>query len=186
MTRLFSLSLFLVLLSACSGLTPNEKEAQRQERQDMAEETIKLLLLDNEELQADLNTSVGYLATSWKVTKVPFVGFGGGYGILVDSRTKEKTYVNVSRFDIGGGWGVRSYHNLLVIQSQEVYEEIKNGTFTFQGGAEVAAGTAATGGSSSGLNSDFKLYTHLDGGGSATATVRVLIVSVDDELAQTK
>jgi len=157
MMKVFIISLSLLLLSACSGLTPKEKELQRQERQDMVAQTIKVLLQKNENLQADLDSSVGYLATSWKVTKVPIFGVGGGYGVLVDSKTKEKTYVNVNRFDIGGGWGARSYHNLLVIQSKEVYEKIKSGTFVFQGGAEVAAGTASVGGSSSGLNTDFKL-----------------------------
>ncbi|RLA72358.1 MAG: hypothetical protein DRG78_23940 [Epsilonproteobacteria bacterium] len=163
-------------------MTLEQKVEARQDRDMMAKATIDALLKENDDLQKNLDSSAGYMVTNWKVTKVPVVGAGKGNGIIVDSKTDEKTYVKVSRYDIGGGWGARSYKNLLVVQDQEIFEDLKTGTTQFEAGAEVAAGTVGVDGGSSSLNKDYKLYMLLDGGGSATATARILRMSVDTEL----
>ena len=175
-----------VLMSGCAQLSVDEKREARSERDAMADKTIAKLLTEQEDLQANLDSAAGYMVTNWKVTKVPVVGAGSGNGVIVDLKTKERIYVNVKRFDVGGGWGAKSYKNLLVVQSQELFDRLKTGTAHFEAGAEVAAGTAAVDGSSSALNTDYKLYMLLDGGGSATATARVLKLNIDEELTLEK
>jgi len=180
-TWLLSVAL-LLMIGGCSQLTPEQKVEARQDREKMAEETISELLKENDDLQANLDSSAGYMVTNWAVTKVPVLGGGKGTGLIVDSKTNEKTYVNVSRYDIGGGLGTRKYNNLLVVQDQEVFDDLKMGVTQFEAGAEAAAGTSGAEASSSSLNKDYKLYVLLHSGGSATATARMLRMSVDKEL----
>ena len=178
-------TLFLsIFISACAQLSVAEREEARSERDSMADKTITTLLAEREDLQENLNSAVGYMVTNWKVTKVPVVGAGSGNGVIVDLKTKERIYVDVKRFDIGGGLGAKSYKNLLIVQSQELLNNLKDGHVHFEAGAEVAAGTATVEGSSGALNEDYKLYLLLDGGGSATATARALSLSIDKELTK--
>ena len=90
----------------------------------------------------------------------------------------------VSRFDIGGGWGARSYKILMVIESQEILDRLDNGTWEFQAGVEASAGSAAAEGTSGALNEGFKLHVLSDGGASATATARVIRIKMNSKLTE--
>ena len=173
------LTMALLLFSGCAKLSVDEKNVARVEVDKMAQTTIEKLLKDDPSIQAELDRCVGYAVVNWKVTKVPVFGAGGGNGVIVDKDNNKKFYIDVSRFDIGGGWGARSYKNLVIVFDREVLDEAKGGDFKFEAGAEVSAGTAAAGGGSGGSE---ETVTHvlIDGGGSATATVRYMNSSLSD------
>ena len=117
-----------------------------------------------------------------KVTKVPVIGAGGGDGVFVNNEMNKRIYFTVSRFDIGGGWGVRSYKILLLLETQEMLDKLQNGTWEYQAGVEASAGTAAAEGSSGALNEGYTVHILSDGGASATATVRVIKIKVNSNL----
>ncbi len=167
---MISLLFFLV---ACSTLSLTEIEKKRKELDEMAATTIDALAEEDYALQKELDESLGYAVANMKVTKIPIVGAGGGEGVFVNRKTNQRTYFTVSRFDIGGGWGVRSYKALLVITTPEALDRLDNGTWEFQAGVEASAGTAAEG-SSGALNADYTVHVLSDGGASATATARVI------------
>jgi len=173
------LTMILLLFSGCAKLSVDEKNVARAEVDKMAQTTIEKLLKDNPSIQAELDRCVGYAVINWKVTKVPVFGAGGGSGVIVDKRNNERVYIDVSRFDIGGGWGARSYKNLVIAFDEEIVDDAKDGDFKFEAGAEVSAGTAATGGGSGG-NEKTTTHVLVDGGGSATATVRYMQSSLSD------
>ena len=170
------------LFYGCAKPTTDENEAARQAIDTMAETTISELLKEHKSLQSELDSAVGYMVTNWKTTKVPLVGGGGGNGVVVDNATKEHVYINVKRVDVGGGYGARSFKVLLVVEDKALLANLKNGAWKFEGGAEVTAGTASAGGGSGGSNSEYKIYMLLDGGGSATVTLRALHSTVDSDL----
>ncbi len=172
----------MFLATACSSLTLSEKEAKRRSLDEMAASTIDALAEDDYALQKELDESLAYAVANMKVTKVPVVGAGGGEGVFVNRKTNRRTYFTVSRFDIGGGWGARSYKVLMVIQSQEILDRLDKGTWEFQAGVEASAGTAAVEGSSGALNAGYTLHVLSDGGASATATARVIRIKVNSEL----
>ncbi|MGB5966056.1 MAG: hypothetical protein WBF77_02570 [Sulfurimonadaceae bacterium] len=172
----------VVMFYGCAKPTLDENEAARQAIDKMAETTKSELLKEHKELQGELDSAVGYMVTNWKTTKVPLVGGGGGDGVVVDNATKEHVYINVKRVDVGGGYGARSFKVLLVVKDKALLANLKNGAWKFEGGAEVTAGTASTGGSSGGSDSEYKSYMLLDGGGSATVTLRALHSTVDSDL----
>jgi lipid-binding SYLF domain-containing protein len=172
----------LLLVTGCSSMTTSEKETKRNELDAMAAKAIAGLVDKDASIQAEIDDSLGYAVANMKLTKVPIVGAGGGEGVFVHNKTKQRSYFTVSRFDIGGGWGARSYKVLMVIDSQEILDRLENGTWEFQAGVEASAGTAAAEGSSGALNEGFQLHVLSDGGASATATARMIRIKVNSEL----
>ena len=172
----------LFVLAACSSMSVSERETKRNQLDEMAETAIAGLVKQDENLQKELDGSLGYAVANMKVTKVPIVGAGGGEGVYVIKKTGKRIYFTVSRFDIGGGWGARSYKVLLVMTSQEVLNRFDGGAWEFQAGVEASAGTAAAEGSSGALNEGYMVHVLSDGGASATATARVIRIKVNSEL----
>ena len=180
-----SLALFICMLFAftgCSTMTVAEKNEKRSALDAMADTAIAGLIEQDANIKTEMDQSIGYSVANMKVTKIPLVGAGGGEGVLVNKKTNKRSYFTVKRFDIGGGWGARSYKLLIVINSQEILDKLENGTWEFQAGAEASVGTAAAEGSSSDLNEDFSSYVLSDGGASATVTARFIRIKINNEL----
>jgi len=178
------LMLMLLLISGCSSMTTTEREQKRVELDAMAEAAIAGLIEQDPGIKTEIDQSLGYAVANMKLTKVPVVGAGGGEGVFVDKQTGLRTYFTVSRLDIGGGWGARSYKALLVFESQKVMDRANNGVWEFQAGAEASAGTVSAEGSSSDLNKGFTMHVLSDGGASATVTARVIRIKVNKKLME--
>ncbi len=174
--------LSLLLITACSSMSVTERETKRNQLDEMAAAAIAGLVEQNAALQQKIDDSLGYSVANMKVTKVPVVGAGGGEGVFVNKKTNKRIYFTVSRFDIGGGWGARSYKILLLFETQEMMDRLDKGTWEFQAGVEASAGTAAAEGSSGALNEGYTGHVLSDGGASATATARVIRIKVNSEL----
>jgi hypothetical protein len=183
MKALYLISMLFVI-TACSSMSVTERETKRAEIDLMAETAIEGLLKQDPDLQKEIDASLGYAVANMKVTKVPIVGAGGGEGVYVNKKTNERTYFTVSRFDLGGGWGARSYKALLVLETQGAIERLDDGTWEFQAGVEASAGTAAAEGSSGAASEGYTLHVLADGGASATATARVIRIKVNSELTE--
>lgn len=186
--RIFFLPIFILFfclsMTACSSMTVEEKESKRSALDDMAATAIAGLVEKDENLQTELDASLGYAVANMKVTKVPIVGAGGGEGVYLNKKTGKRIYFTVSRFDLGGGWGARSYKALLIMNSQEVLDRFDGGVWEFQAGVEASAGTAAAEGSSGALNEGYTVHILSDGGASATATARVIRIKINSELTE--
>lgn len=178
------LAVIAFVITGCSTLTTSEIEQKRSELNTMAETAIAGLIENDPAVQQELEESLGYAVANMKVTKVPIVGAGGGEGVLFNKETQQRTYFTVSRLDLGGGWGARSYKALIVIKSKEALDRIGNGTWAFQAGVEASAGTAAAEGASGGSSEDFTVHVLSDGGASATATARVIRIKVNKNLSE--
>ncbi len=176
----------LMFFSGCSSMTAHEKENKRSQLDAMAEKAIAGLKEKEPDLQARLEKSLAYGVANMKVTKVPIVGAGAGEGVLVIKETKQRIYFTITRFDIGGGWGARSYKVLALINDQAIVDKWKDGEWTFQSGGEAAAGAAAADVSASSGAEDkgFSMHVLMDGGASITATVRAIHLKVNKELSE--
>lgn len=169
------------LLTGCASMTTTERDNKRSEIDLMAKTAVEGLVKQDAELQEQIDDSPGYMVANLKVTKVPVVGGGGGEGVHVNKITGKRTYFTVSRFDIGGGMGARAYKGLILFETQEAMEDLQDGTWEYQAGAEASAGTASAEGSSGG-EEGYTVHILSEGGASATATARVIRVKVNKEL----
>jgi len=182
MKKILVLVYALFVMTACSSMSVTERETKRSQLDEMAATAIAGLIEQDATLQQKIDDSLGYAVANMKVTKVPIVGAGGGEGVFVNKKTSKRIYFTVSRFDIGGGWGARSYKVLMLFETQESLDRLQNGTWEFQAGVEASAGTAAAEGSSGALNEGYTVHVLSDGGASATATARVIRIKVNSEL----
>ena len=108
----------------------------------MARNTITQLLERDERLTKAFDESLAYMVVDMKVTKIPAVGVGGGEGVLFMKAENKPTFYRVQRFDLGAGWGARSYKALVLVSSQNIMEKLKEGLWVFDIGGEASAGTA--------------------------------------------
>ena len=174
----------MVFVVGCSSMTALEKDQKRGELDEMATKAIAGLIEQDASIKTEIDQSLGYAVANMKLTKVPIVGAGGGEGVFIDKKTQQRTYFTVSRFDLGGGWGARSYKALLIVESQEVMDSLKGGVWEFQAGAEASAGTASAEGSSAAINKGFTMHVLSDGGASATVTARIIRIKVNKNLTE--
>jgi len=185
MKKLLALLMVILLATAgCSTMTTAEKAQKRDELDAMAEAAIAGLIEQDPGIKTEIDQSLGYAVANMKLTKVPVVGAGGGEGVFINRKTQQRTYFTVSRFDLGGGWGARSYKALLVFDSQKVMDRMEGNVWEFQAGAEASAGTASAEGSSSDLNEGFTMHVLSDGGASATVTARVIRIKANKNLME--
>lgn len=183
MNKIWLIVLTLVITS-CTTMSASEKDLKRSELDVMADKAIVGLIDQDASLQEEIDNSLGYAVGNAKLTKVPLVGGGGGEGVLVNKKTGKRTYFTVSRFDVGGGVGAKSFKILLAFDSAEVLERFEDGTKVFEVGAEVSAGSAAADGSSAPEDQGYKIHVLSDGGASATATARVIKFKVNTDLTE--
>ncbi len=172
----------LFVVTGCSTMTVAEKDQERSELDAMADTAIAGLIEQDANIKTEMDKSIGYAVANMKVVKVPIVGAGGGEGVFVDKKTNKRTYFTVKRLDIGGGYGGRSFKILIVVEAQEIVDNLDNGSWEFQAGAEASVGTAGVEGSSGDLNEGFSVHVLADGGGSATVTARVIRMKVNSKL----
>ena len=142
------------------------------------------LMDQHPESRAVLDRSVGYAILAKAVTKVPVFGAGDGLGVAVDTRSGERTYLRVGRFDVGGGLGARRYRLVMIFTEPEPLAKLRSGKLELNVGAEASAGRGDTSTGSGEKDASgtkgYVVYRLADEGLSATWTVSITRYSVLD------
>jgi lipid-binding SYLF domain-containing protein len=171
--RLSLVVLTLTVFYGCATLSPDEKQAKRTELNEMGEKAVATLLETKPQLQEVFDKSVGYVVIDMTVTKIPWFGAGGGLGVVVDKRTDILSYIKVSRFEVGGGVGAQKYKVIIIFSDAKLLQKAAAGTWHYEAGAELAAGSASAEGSVKKPAAGYRAFKLLEGGAAATVTVRV-------------
>jgi lipid-binding SYLF domain-containing protein len=174
-----SLLLLIVGMTGCASIPGKTGEEQVQTIDELVARTLSDIYKQTPKTREEIATSVGYAILDDKITKIPYVGAGGGYGVAINTKTGAKTYIRMERFDIGFGDGVRSVRLVVIFQSEKKFRDFVSGLWHLEIGTEAAAkaGKAgAAGGAGSGNVGDkgYVVYTITDAGVSATATAGVI------------
>jgi lipid-binding SYLF domain-containing protein len=175
--------LFLIVgLSGCASIPGKTGEEQAETIDALVERTLADLYKQEPKTREEIANAVGYAVMNNKITKIPIVGAGSGYGVAINNKTGEKTYIKMARFDIGGGWGARSVRPVIIFQDEKKFKDFIDGVWEAQAGAEAAAKvgeTGAAGGAGSGnLPGDkgYSMHFITDAGVSATVTAGIIHV----------
>jgi len=172
----------VLVLSGCATMTKEEADIKRAELDLMAAETIATLVEQQPELQQIIDSAEGYAVADFKLAKIPVVGAGSGKGVLVDNQRNETRYLKISRLDLGGGLGGRSYKALLVLPEREQLDDFREGKRLYSAGAELSAGSSNVEGVAG--TAGYQTYVLSEGGASATATARRINISIDTQLTK--
>ena len=168
-------------LVACGTIPVNEREPMRQTINDNGDNTIALLTSQRPELQGKLDASAGYFVGRVSAVKIPVFGGGYGAGVLYDKDQSTRTYMNISRFDLGVGLGTGAFRVLIVLENREILEKFRSGKWTGGIGAESAVGeTGAT--AVTPVDSGLSLYLLPETGAAIVATARLIRISINQDL----
>ena len=178
----FTLLLVSAGLAGCAVSIPGETGAQQVETIDaLVERTLTDIYQQEPGTREAIADSVGYVIASTTITKVPIVGAGNGYGVAIKTSNGERTYLEMVRFDVGGGWGARSLRPVVIFQDEAKFENFIDGVWDAQVGAEAAAkvgesGAAGGAGTDSVPDKGYTVHIITDAGVSATATAGLIRV----------
>jgi lipid-binding SYLF domain-containing protein len=177
-----SIVVMAFLVEGCATLSLEERTQKRNEIDTMADKAIAELIEENPKIQKKMDKAIGYMIVDAKVTKIPVFGAGSGTGVVVDKITDTTTYIKVTRYDIGGGLGTRTFKSILLFKDRELLDAAKDGKWIFRAGAEASAGSATSEGSSGSKKKGYELYVLSEGGASVTWTVYMIRIKPYSEL----
>ena len=174
-------SLMLLLLGACTTIPVGERNQIRDEVNQAAETTIAQLVALDPSIQEALDQATGYAVASVSATKIPIVGAGYGLALLHDLENKTRTYINVSRFDLGAGVGAGRFRVLVIFENRDTLERFRDGTWQSVVGTQTTAGSQ--GGSRTVRSGDgYAIYFVSDTGVALVASARLIKTSVNEDL----
>jgi hypothetical protein len=176
--------LALCLLAACTNVPVDERAAVRQEINDALDTTLEALTTTDPKFQKEIDTSVGYFASRVSATKIPVVGGGYGIGVLFDKEQNSRTYMNITRFDVGAGLGAGRFRVLILFENRETLERFRRGTWSPGLGVETAAGSRETGRYSMG-GDGYSLHFSTEFGAAISLSARLIRLSVNRDLTNT-
>jgi lipid-binding SYLF domain-containing protein len=173
--RLGILAIAVVLLFSCSTLSPEGEGPAQAELDAMSEKAINALLATKPELQELLDRSVGYAVVNMTITKIPVIGTGAGYGVVIDKRNNTRSYIQVSQLEVGGGMGAEKFKVLIVFSDEKLVDRVVRGTWHYEAGAGAVAGSdsAEAAASNTDTDSGYKAYKLTESGACVRVTVRV-------------
>ena len=177
-------SLMLALLQGCTTIPVDERNQIRDEVNQVAETTIEQMIADDPAIQKLLDKAVGYAVASVSATKVPVVGGGYGLALLHDTENETRTYINVSRFDLGAGVGAAKFRVLVIFDNRELMEKFRDGAWHSALGTDSAVGSQTY--SKVGIRGEgYSVFYASDTGASLAATARLIKTSVNEDLTDT-
>jgi lipid-binding SYLF domain-containing protein len=174
----------LYLLTACTSVPVEQRADRRAQLDRSSDETVALFVEQNPGLQEAIDRSAGYFVTRVSAANVAAVGGGQGTGVLHDNESKSRTYMDVRRFDLGAGLGVRYYQVLILIENQVQLDEFRSGKVFRSVAADIAALSAGEASYTS-PGDGYTMYVLSDAGASIAASARLIRVAVNRDLTDT-
>jgi lipid-binding SYLF domain-containing protein len=187
---LFLISALVIAGCSASGDTASEQRASIQK---MRTDTLTKLYNLHPEARSDIQHSNGYAVFSGNSSKIFFVGFGGGYGVVKDLHTGKDTYMKVAQGGAGVGVGIKQLSTVIVFHDSKSLNKFITDGYVVGADANAAAKYddkgAGTGASASGVATDTQslpskvsVYEITEKGLAAQAMINGYKYWPDDEL----
>lgn len=169
-------TLLLVLgLSAVGCATP--KGASFAERRDyvskMHDDTLAELYAREPIAREKVARAAGHGVFSNIGTNLVLVTTEGGYGVVVDHATDERTFMRMAGGGLGIGLGAKDVRLVMIFSTPAALEEFRTGKWTVGADADAAAKAGDQGAEASGTvkTGDVEIYTVTRNGIALSATV---------------
>jgi len=131
--------------AGCAKIPGSTGAEQAETINELITRTLMDLYKQEPKTREKVASSVGYAIMNNKITKIPLVGAGSGYGVAINTKTGERTYLKMTRFDLGGEWGARSVRPVLIFHDEKKFNDFIDGAWSANMGAEAAAKVGDTG-----------------------------------------
>jgi lipid-binding SYLF domain-containing protein len=162
---------FLVSCATPKGVTIQE---QRDYVLKMKDETLAKLYAQKPETRGMIKKAAGYGVFSNIGTYIFLLAGGGGYGVVVDNSTGQKTYMKMRSVGFGLGMGVKDIRAVFIFKNKKVLNEFVEKGWEFGGQADAAAKSGDKGGAVSGeayIETGIMIYQLTEAGVALQATI---------------
>ena len=175
LTGLFVVSVSLCLLPGCSTQAASEPDvATMEEKAAAALETIEA---KSPGFMDRLEAAPGYVVIGMAETKIPGVGSGLGYGLIVDNLRGEHSYIRITQLEVGAGLGAKRSKIIVVFDDEKLLRRMIKGGVRFESSADIAVVEGDSESSKTLSHKEgkgYEVYRLTESGAVATMTVRVL------------
>lgn len=163
MRRLILGVLVLVVAGAvgCTGAKGTTVQERRESTLSMEKQALADLYKAKPELEKKVESAAGYGVFSNIGTNIIFVTTGSGYGLVVNNKTGEKTYMKMAEVGVGLGLGVKDFRAVFVFNSEDVLKTFIYSGWEFGAEAEATAKSGEKGGEAGAAGSiaaDIEVY----------------------------
>jgi len=185
-SRFVVASLFCLLAVGASADDEKDREKEKTEVRQMAQETLARLYKAQPSAQAALQKGYGYAVFANKGVKILFGGSGHGEGMAVNNQTKAETFMKMLEVQAGLGMGVKKYKVIFIFDNQKAFDSFVNSGWDFGAQTSAAAKTSPEkGGAMQGAASiadGIWMYQMTDKGLALEITAKGTKYSKDDDL----
>lgn len=172
-------------LGGCATTEGDTPEERRSYVMDTHDQTLADLYEVRPEAEEKVQNAEGYGVFSTIDTNVIFLATGGGYGVVVDNETGERTYMRMGELGVGPGVGIKDMRLVLVFHDHGTLHEFTTSGWQFGGSADASAQSGDQGASPEirgTVGGDIEVYQITESGVSLQATVRGTRFWRSDEL----
>lgn len=164
-----------MLLPGCSagkkGMTIEER---RQAVANMEAETLQRLYKEAPDAKAKVENAPGYGVFSNANVNLIFASAGGGYGVVVDNATKQRTYMKMALGGVGLGLGAKDYRVVMVFKDKATMDKFVEKGWDAGAHADAAAKTGDKGAEASvegDIRSGIEVFSMTEAGLALQATI---------------
>jgi len=185
-SRFVVASPFCLLAVGTSADDEKDKEKERTEVRQMAQQTLARLYKAQPSAQAALQKGYGNAVFSNTGIKILFGGSGRGEGVAVNNKTKAETFMKMLEIQAGLGMGVKKFKVIFIFDNQKAFDGFVNSGWDFGGQTSAAAKTSPEkGGAMQGaasVSDGIWIYQMTDKGLALEITAKGTKYSKDDDL----
>jgi lipid-binding SYLF domain-containing protein len=164
-----------ILLAGCGpkkkGLT---LEQRRQAVADMETQTLERLYKEAPDAQAKVQNASGYGVFSNANVNLLIASAGGGYGVVVDNATQQRTYMKMALGGIGLGLGAKDYRVVMVFKDKPTMDKFIEKGWDAGAHADAAAKAGDKGAEASvegDIRSGIEVFSMTESGLALQATI---------------
>jgi len=174
-----------ILMAGCGPKKSLTLEERRQVVLDMEKDTLAKLYAESPAAKDKVANGAGYGVFTNANVNVIFVAAGGGYGVVVDNATGQRTYMKMAEGGLGLGLGAKDYRQVMIYKTKEAMSKFIESGWGVGANADAAAKTSSAGAEASGegdVSGDIEVYSMTEAGLALQATVKGTKYWKDDSL----
>ena len=171
-------SVVAVVAVLMAGCGPKKKgmtlEQRRQAVADMEKETLQRLYKEAPNTQAKVENAPGYGVFSNANVNLLIASAGGGYGVVVDNATQQRTYMKMALGGVGLGLGAKDYRVVMVFKDKATMDKFIEKGWDAGAHADAAAKAGDKGAEASAegdIRSGIEVFSMTESGLALQATI---------------
>lgn len=165
----------LLLLTVTACATTGSTESDRRDAIHKMENIVLTQLYQiMPEARLQIEESPGYAVFSSANVNILLISFGGGYGVVNNNTTQERTYMKMGEAGVGPGLGIKDFRAVFIFHSSEALDSFANDGWSLGAQIDAAIKYNEIGGATGGAVTvgDITVYEMTQSGLTLQATLK--------------